>query len=255
LLSRACEPSIREQLGQEPGKLDIFPSANELPANTSRFHIVSDCDMRNSLMPGDVSLSVDSQVGGANASRSFGSTNWSEDGQRLTLHCDVHPVRRRGDPPGDNGPHLIPGLRYVMSVRDRSGRDIRSSLKVVGFKAVEAEHRSLDSSLWKLVLPAIETRRSVHLRFDRPMDRMSLLAGVSVIDDRGHVVDGALQCGSAETSIDFVPDRKWSGGEFHLQLSALIEDVCGNRFEKLPGARVRKRPNATSDLCMRFHLS
>jgi len=210
--------------------VEIAPSATELPANTLRFYVSFNADMRGRFSRRDISLRDDTGREQQWAFMSFGQELWSADGRRLTLLVDPGRIKRGVTANMVQGPPLEVGRRYVLSVRDRDTATQARVLTAAGFRIVEAERRALDPRAWKVVPPQEKTAQPLQIAFDRVMDRALLLDSVEVQDASGQAVPGALTSADGERRLQFVPDGSWQPGVYQIVFAAALEDVCGNRI-------------------------
>jgi len=233
----AMEPSWQREfsipgrkLAREVPKVEISPSATDLPANTLRFYLSFSTDMRGRFNRRDVSLRDDGGVERSGAFMSFGQELWSADGRRLTLLLDPGRIKRGVSANEVDGAPLVPGRRYTLSVLDAESDTSRAVLISAGFRAIEAERRPLIPAGWSVSVPAADTRKPVSLIFDRVMDRALLDHAFKIETSAGEVIAGKIQIAVGERSVDFIPDHPWKAGEFAIIFDGSLEDVCGNRI-------------------------
>jgi len=219
-----------QKVAREVPKVEISPSATDLPANTLRFYLSFSTDMRGRFTRRDVSLRDEEGVERSGAFMSFGQELWSPDGRRLTLLLDPGRIKRGVSANEVDGTPLVPGRRYTLSVLDAETDASRAVLISAGFRAVEAERRPLLPDGWSVSAPSADTRKPVSLIFDRVMDRALLDHAFKIVTASGEEIRGRIQGATGERSVDFVPDEPWKIGEFAIVFDGSLEDVCGNRI-------------------------
>lgn len=215
---------------EQPKLSQVFPTANELPANHLKFYLIFDQPMRQ----GDIfqyfslwCIDKEEYVG-----RPFRHTElWSEDGKQLTLW--FHPGRQKS---GVNlnvelGAILEEGLEYELRVDGNwssvAGGALGETYKK-RFRAVAKDYTQPDPEGWKFELPHSSSSEPLVVMADEPLDYALLKRGLTVKQNGTEVV-GRIEILAEERGIQFRRDvGDWSEGVLELRINPLIEDLAGN---------------------------
>lgn len=202
----------------------IWPRASSLPSNVLRFYVEFDAPAEASFDRRDLRL-LDQL--GREIPESFlvlGHELWSLDGRRLTVFLDPARIKRRlGDGPGHN-PAIHPGQWYSLSITGADGALSSSFLATAGV------FTALDEALWSLDTPRSASFDPLHIRFDRVMDASLCSEEIAVLGPDGNLIKGSIGLSNDGSVASFYPSSEWLSGNYCLEFSRLLEDVCGNRI-------------------------
>jgi hypothetical protein len=202
----------------------IWPRASALPSNVLRFYVEFDTPAEASFDRRDLRL-LDQL--GREIPEPFlilGHELWSPDGRRLTILLDPARIKRRlGDGSGHN-PAIYPGQSYSLTITGADGA-VSSS-----FLATAGEFTALDAALWSLDTPCAASFDPLVIRFDRVMDASLCSEEIAVLGPDGNSIEGSIELSYDGSVASFSPSSEWLSGNYCLEFSKRLEDVCGNRI-------------------------
>ena len=214
----------------------VYPSADELPANTLKFYLQFSAPMQK----GDIYRHVRlRKVGGEDVELPFLEIEqefWSRDAKRLTLLLDPGRIKRGLKPREEMGPILVPGESYDLIISgdwpDSIGRCLGQDYRK-RFVAVAEDHVQPDPATWKVTSPTIGSQGPLKVSFPDPLDYAMLLRAIRVIDADSNRVSGVTRVAGFEDRWTFKPDQVWKSGKYKLVISKDLEDNAGNSIERL----------------------
>jgi hypothetical protein len=194
------------------------PSAPVLPANTLRAYFLFDRPARGFIGQSEV------QLIGADGKRiedcfmDFGTELWSPDGKRLTILFDPGKIKRGVEAPNSELAPLRAGATYTIKVREFQKR----------FRVGAAVRKRLDPAAWRIVPP--KTREdALRIEFDRVMDFALLQDQIfDYVNNRPEHSFAVVEQGGL--ALKLVPATRWKAGKNEIRISAILEDVAGNRL-------------------------
>jgi hypothetical protein len=161
---------------------------------------------------------------------------WDLGRRRLTVLFDPGRVKRGLVPNKEVGPPLVAGRRYTLLVerdwQDAAGAPMAAEFRK-DFRAVESDRTSPDPSKWRIATPAARSRAPLSVEFPEPLDHSLLERLVTVEDAAGRAVPGEIAIDREETRWRFTPDAAWAAGEYRLVVGEWLEDLAGNRPDKV----------------------
>lgn len=230
----------------------VFPTAETLPENVLRFYVHFSAPMRT----GEASQRVRIlDANGKAVERAFLELDeelWNAEGTRLTLLIDPGRIKRGVKPREDDGTVFEAGKNYTLEIDaawpDAAGKPLTAGVqKKIAIVAPAAAR--LDPKAWELIAPKDATS-PLEVRFPAPLDRALLNRMLTVTDANGTAVPGKIEVTDAEKTWRFVPEKPWTPGEYSLAIGVDLEDVAGNRpdrvFDADPEAAADDRPATLS---------
>ncbi len=208
-----------------PRVVSIAPSANEIPANALRFYVYFSQSMRGRFDRRSLRLTEEAGREVSGAFMEFGQELWSADGRRLTLLFDPGRIKRGVTANLTDGPPLVIGRAYTLSVTPPGSAPASITFRVSG-----PLRTPLDPKAWRLTPPTAGTRRPLALEFDRVMDRALLEDAITVCSADRQRLSGAVTSAEGERKWLFTPDAPWTRSLYRVVFSADLEDVSGNRI-------------------------
>lgn len=213
----------------------IYPTADQLPANTLRFYIVFSAPMSAGEAHERLRLVNDRGQVVPGAFLELEEELWDPTGRRLTVLLDPGRIKRGLRANLESGAPLIEGRSYRLEV-DPGWRDARgvpmSGGHVKAFRAGPDDRTSPDVEAWTLQAPAAGTRQPLIVRFAEPLDRALLASAVQVVTEAG-VVEGEIDVRESEREWRFTPHDVWTSGRYGLRVEAELEDVAGNNLHRV----------------------
>jgi hypothetical protein len=219
----------------DEGRVEIFPTAGELPANLLRFFIYFPQPMDRGDILDHIALVDDtgSEVTGAFLENRYDL--WSPDATRLTVLLDPGRVKTGLAAHDAMGRALEEGRRYAFVVRataeDAAGCALGAEL-LQDFVAGPPDLEPPAPGTWVLTRPETGTRDPLSVDLGSPHDHLSLVYRLRVLDAGGDAVRGRIDLGDGESLWRFTPTAPWPDAPHRLLIDERLEDLAGNR----PGA-------------------
>lgn len=210
----------------------VFPVEQQLPDNLLRFHAFFDQPAYAVDVEEAVRLFNEQGREVPHAFLDLRDGLWDPSGQRLTLL--LHPARIKSGLAVHEalGPALLAGSRYRLALDLGMLVDGTSAgLRVASFSflATPSLRTALDPASWRYEIPAAGSKEALVVRFDRPMDMLSLQDHVVFLAANGALVQTQMRFNQEPHSAAFVPLERWPGRPVQLRWREGLEDVAGNR--------------------------
>ncbi|MDX8348596.1 hypothetical protein SLH49_11420 [Cognatiyoonia sp. IB215446] len=245
-IAAAC-PTVAEN------RVDIYPTAKELPANLLRLYIYFPRAMTAEEGSRHVALLDDK---GARVNGAFLATNqelWSPDRDRLTLLLDPGRVKSGLAAHEVLGRALVPGQSYTLVISgaaiDARGCPLGADV-VHNFSVVGPDYDTPNPVAWSIGSPRVNSSEPVKVDLGSTHDHLSMAYRLRVVDDKSEIVPGAIELGPEEKSWHFVPREPWAEVTYNLVVDERLEDLAGNR----PGV-LFDRPVSAEPTEWQSHLS
>ena len=213
-----------------PKVVKIYPTADVLPANHLKFYIYFDRPMRGGKELFNLIQLVDDK-GNVIADPWLLDEIWDEENNCLIIY--IHPGRIKWGVELREllGPVLFEKRNYSLVVRkelsDRDGNKIGTD-HVKKFRTTPEDRVRIDLSQWTLAAPKADGRAPLTLTFPKSIDHRSLQRFLSVADDKGQNVAGAMTIGPDEKILHFTPAQPWQARRYAFAVEDVLEDVAGN---------------------------
>jgi hypothetical protein len=160
---------------------------------------------------------------------------WDASGRRLTLFFDPGRIKRGLMPNEQVGSPIVAGRRYTLVIGagwlDAEGQPMTREFRKP-FEVGPADRLSPAVRTWKVESPRPGTRDPLLVTFPEPMDHALLLRELDVTRN-GRAVAGSVTTEAEETRWRLVPDEPWARGTYLLEAGAALEDLAGNRLDRL----------------------
>lgn len=216
-----------------PEIVAIYPSGPNIPENTLRFYIHFSTPMKPHVSTDYIKL-VDANGMQDNAAfMAFKQELWSEDRKRLTILMDPGRIKRGVAQNLTLGPALQEGGAYSIVV-EAGWPTANNSEKLPRYENAFFVSQSLrtlpDPNLWTIVAPKKRSNDPLVVEFDRPFDHALLQNRMSVLDEGGRPISGAVSIENQETTWRFEPKGAWRHSQIQIVIDTELEDVAGNNF-------------------------
>jgi len=214
----------------------VYPSGDVLPANLLKFYIYFSQPMREGTAFGSVQVvDMDGQV----VADVFVETTpelWGASMMRLTMICHPGRIKRGLEMHDQAGPPLRAGERYRLTVdaslKDAAGLPLAEPFEYE-FTVGPADRSSPDVNDWVLVAPRAGTRDPLVVSLGEPLDHALATRLIAVQMPDGTRLSGSIELREAETVWLFHPTDGWAAGEYILGVHPTLEDLAGNRLDRL----------------------
>jgi hypothetical protein len=222
--------------GADRATVEIYPTADRLPANLLRLYLVFDRPMSAGEARTHLKLLDQENRPVEKAFLELDEELWDATGTRLTVLFDPGRIKRGLRANLELGPPLVEGRRYTLVVdagwRDAAGRPLGTPVTKT-FETIAADRASPVVTDWAIDAPAAGTRQPLVLRFPEILDRALLSSTIAVFDSVGAQVRGAIEAGPEERSWRMTPEGNWREGDYELRLTSELEDVAGNSLRRV----------------------
>lgn len=220
----------------DPEVVAIYPSGKEIPANTLRFYIQFSTPMTPHMADNFIKLVDANGISDTAAFMSFTQELWNEDRTRLTLLMDPGRIKRGVAQNVALGPALLEGNHYSIVI-EKGWPGARGGQETPRFEkpfTVSAALRHLpDIDLWQIQAPKMTTGKPLVITFDRPFDQQLVQTAITVRDEQGRRIPGAVSVKNNEQTWRFQPDEPWATPTIRIVVDARLEDIAGNNFRDL----------------------
>ena len=224
----------------------VYPTADTLPMNQLKFYLHFSAPMERGRAYDHLRL-IDQQTG-ARVEAPFVEMDpelWDPNQRRLTLLFDPGRIKREVGINRELGPPLQAGRAYRLVIdrrwRDVMGRSLQTDF-VKAFEVVEADRASPDPDDWQWIAPTAQTLGPVVLTFPEPLDHALLHRLITVRDEAGARLDGAITVSRHETQWSFTPEALWKAGTYAFHVETILEDLAGNTLRSLFDVDVTEAP-------------
>ncbi|HEU4889787.1 MAG TPA: Ig-like domain-containing protein [Thermoanaerobaculia bacterium] len=229
--------------------VQVFPTADELPANQLKFYL----DFSSPMSVGDVYRHIHLlDDTGHEVQRAFLQTAhelWDARRRRFTLILDPGRIKRGLRANVESGAPLREGGRYRLVIdaawQDGDGNPLRAPFEKT-FRVVAADRTMPEPKAWRVSAPSAGTSEPLRVSFDEPLDRALLEEMLIVRDERRTDIEGDIEIASAETEWIFRPRQAWREGTYAVHVDTRIEDRAGNNLQRLFDEEVAPAARSTS---------
>ena len=161
---------------------------------------------------------------------------WSPDGKRLTILFDPGRIKRGVSTNMELGPALLEGRQYHVTIsgswKDVYGQELLVETRK-DFVVGNAYRQHVKVHEWMIDEPGANSYDALLLQFDRIMDHALLQSMIQVKDRKNKLIAGHWEILKQEQLIQFIPEKKWQKGEYHIVIDSRLEDVAGNSLQNL----------------------
>ncbi len=228
----------------------IYPSADQLPENQLKLYLHFSAAMSMGEAWRRIRLLDDRGQPVSLPFLEIEQELWDRGRRRLTALFDPGRIKRGLVPSEDVGPPIVAGHQYTLVVDagwpDAAGRPLRESFEKK-FRVGPADRTSPAVDLWRITPPGGSTDALV-VDFPEAMDRALLDHLLEVRDSGGAAMAGEVLIDREETRWSFRPRQAWKPGTYALVVETAIEDLAGNRTDRLFDVdrfeRIETRPGA-----------
>lgn len=241
-----------------PQVVSIFPSADILPENLLRFHILFSTPMTTGNIYKHVKLLDDQHQEVEKAFLIIDQEFWDEEMTHATLLLDPGRIKRglRGNL--DMKSPLLEGKKYTLVVsggwKDGNGTKIIQEFKKE-FICSAADRQVPDISTWKVTAPT-SFNNFLLIQFPESLDATLLENSFRIKDNRGEVVSGRYSVSGNETAVTFQPEHSWNSGMYTLDINPKLEDLAGNNLNRLFDTDLKKdHPQNRVNTSLTFKVS
>ena len=213
----------------------IYPSGDTLPENVLRFYLQFSAPVKRGEVYRRVRLLTAENQPIDLPFLELAEELWDPTGTRLTLLIDPGRIKRGVKPREEIGPVFQVREHYTLEVDaawpDLHDRPLKNPVRK-SFTVSPPTATRIDVAAWKVNAPQSATG-PLEVSFPVALDRGLLEHSLRVVDASGQPVTGRTEVTNAETQWRFVPTTPWLSGTYTLVVSVDLEDVAGNRPDRV----------------------
>ena len=210
----------------------VYPTGDVVPENMLRMYIEFSGPMGRKSGVEYIALLDDSGQEIPGAVLPLDYEFWSPDHTRFTVFFDPGRVKTGILPNQQMGRPLEVGGSVTLVISrdwpDENGLPLKEEFRRQ-YRVASAEEEPLDTSSWRIALPAARSRSGVVVTFPEPLDHGLLMRALGVTRD-GQPIDGDIVVDQQETRWTFTPKDAWRAGTYELLALDILEDVAGNQI-------------------------
>jgi len=218
-----------------PKIVEIFPTSDTLPENLLRFYIQFSRSMKavNNLENIKLLDETGEEIKGA----IFNNVHelWDSEQKQLTLILDPARVKTGLKAHESFGRALVPGRNFQLVIEkaeDIYGNHLKEPI-VKSFFVEKADIQIPDVKNWEIIYPKSNSMVPLRIQFPEPLDRLSLIHRIRLLDENKRVEKGKIEIINQEKEWLFTPEEKWKNRNYTLQINSRLEDPSGNNLNGL----------------------
>jgi len=213
---------------------DRFPGIDTVPANLLKMQVVFDQPMRKGVSSQYLRWTEDG-VPIESLFLELSPELWNSSNDTLTLWLNPGRIKRDLQPNLQQGNPLKVGHSYHLSVLSgwpaENGKALTSEYRY-HFLAGEYDTLRVDPGSWQVKYPQRGSRDALLIITNEQLDLYAITNGLQIEKQAGTQVKGEFRIGEA-AEVYFKPVLPWEAGDYHIYLANTIEDLAGNRQDRL----------------------
>jgi len=212
----------------------VYPSGNQVPANLLKFTILFSGPMRQSKAIFDAIELLGPD--GKPVDDPWRRTElWNDNDTRLTLWFHPGRVKMGVNLREQLGPPLEPGKAYTLKIAkkvlDASGKELAADFQKKIIAGPEVRER-IDPTKWKIVSPSMNSKESLNIHFNFPIDPILFSREVAIFGPTGRKILGKSIMLNDAKSWAFIPQEDWQQGDYVIHLGGEVADLAGNTISR-----------------------
>lgn len=233
-----------------PEVLQLYPSADTLPANLLKIYL----HFTNSMTQGNcyryIHLLNDQGDTLRGVFLELHPELWDRDGKRLTLWFDPGRVKRELAPNRSFGSPLEPAKSYEIRIsrlwRDINGNQLRTPFSK-RFFVRSADRQRPNIQNWLVFSPKPFTLDPLIIKFGEPLDAALSHRAILIYGENQQKIAGRPILKQGETEYWFYPASHWLPGPYQVKVASILEDLAGNNLNRLFDRDLREKPAENSE--------
>jgi len=221
---------------EESKIISIYPTASQLPENLLRFYIYFNTPMKKGEALKHIQLTDEAGNVDNHTFMEFKQELWSSDDKRLTILFDPGRIKRGVTTNIKEGPALIEGKRYKLSIsgtwQDVYGQKL-STKTTKEFEVINAYRHHMKVADWVVNKPRTNNNDTLTIHFDRILDHALIQSMFKLEDEENNLMDGYWEILEKEQLVQFIPKYKWEKGNYRIVIDGRLEDISGNNLQNL----------------------
>ena len=211
--------------------IDIYPSADSIPANILRFYIKFSHPMQETGILKHIHLSHEN---GKNITGVFFDNDyelWNKERTVVTILVDPGRVKKGLFANNTMGWAFDVGKTYALTVDslllDFNDKHFEKSY-TKSFMTVSADTIAPDIKNWTVNVPLSKTNMPLKINFKDNIDHISACTLIQVIDKNKKVISGNIFLKNSEKEWELIPKNHWEKGSYTIIVSSHLEDIVAN---------------------------
>lgn len=234
-IRKTFDYSIKRPVSEPTKVLQVYPTSEIVPENLLKFYLQFSGPMKRGEVYKNVKLLNAKGKAIEIPFLELDEELWDVTGTRLTLFIDPGRIKRGLKPREENGPVLEAGERYTLEISTnwKDGNDQPLSAKFQkAFKVGEPVNEMIGAESWVIKAPE-KALAPLEIKFTRPLDRALLERTLTITDAKGNKISGKGTVLENEKGWTFTPDKEWVKGRYTLHIHTDLEDLAGNRPDRI----------------------
>ncbi|MBC7948621.1 MAG: Ig-like domain-containing protein [Chitinophagaceae bacterium] len=231
-----------QESASKPNIVEVYPSGDTVPENLLKFYVQFSQPMKDGDALEHIRFTRNDDDSAMDVFLDLRPELWNSERTILTLWLDPGRLKRGLQPNQRAGTPIREGKRYTLTILDTwtsaNGRKLEKGFN----KSFYVGGRDMESPSivkWKTTLPRANSTDTFRVVFGEPMDQLTAIRAVRIINEEGEQVPGSINLNSDGSEFHFIPDAPWVPGSYDLDCLSIIEDIAGNNLNRLFDADLR----------------
>jgi len=213
----------------------IYPTSDSLPENLLRMYVVFSHPMKTTGNIENIKLinNKGKEIEGAIFNNVY--ELWDDSQKQLTVIFDPSRVKTDLIANKELGRALEPNQQFQLqidTVEDIYGQKLQQPF-IKTFRVIPQDTIAPNTKNWQLITSKHNSKQPLQLVFKTPLDRMSLLTRIKVVDEFKQEVKGKISISNKEMKWQFTPNDVWEKEKYSLLINSRLEDPSGNNLNGL----------------------
>lgn len=215
---------------------EVFPTIDTLPENNLKMYLYFSAPMSDGNAYQHIQFKDDKGEKLETPFLELTPILWNDDRTRLTLWFDPGRVKRDLLRNQMLGAPLIAGKNYTLQIsknwKDVNGYSLATDF-VKKIVITQADRTAPSPKDWRATVPKANTKTPVIIHFGETLDHALAQKSLTLFTKKGKKVEGKATLNNADKEWVFTPVHNWQSNPYRIQISAKLEDLAGNNFNRL----------------------
>ncbi len=224
---------LQAEPANAPEVLDMYPSADSLPENLLKIYLQFSKPMQEGVALQNLALVNEHGDTLSNTFLDLQQELWNKEGTVLTVWLDPGRIKRDLIPNRQMGNPLQKGSCYTLTVsnnwKDVQGLALQQPYSKKFFVR-ERDDVSPQPESWKITAPQAASKGPLRIALNESLDYFLLQETITVLDETGNKIGGAIKINAQEKELAFSSDKEWKKGRYRLRIASYLEDIAGNNL-------------------------
>lgn len=215
---------------------EVFPTTDTLPENNLKMYLYFSAPMSDGNAYQHIQFKDDKGEKLATPFLELTPLLWNDDRTRLTVWFDPGRVKRDLLRNQKLGAPLVAGKNYSVHIsknwKDVNGYSLATDfVKKIVIK--QADRMAPSPNNWQATVPKANTKTPVIIHFGEALDHALAQKSLTLYNKKGKRVEGKAILSDTDKEWIFTPLNNWQSNPYRIQISAKLEDLAGNNFNRL----------------------